>query len=309
MERSSIASRFLLASMLTVFAGAFVGAHGTRTFKINSIDALEYVAIPAGSFEMGCLPEEGECDADAIPRHSVTLSRGFWLGRTEVTVGAFARFVASTKYVTDAERAGKASLLGANGAWEERSGANWRNPGFEQKERDPVVLVSWNDAAAFCHWSGGRLPTEAEWEYASRGGVSTGRPGLLKDVAWFADNAGRSPLDSEHIWRTDPKNYEKLIAANGNHPHAGGQKNANGFGVDDTIGNVFEWTADWFDEKYYAASPVQDPTGPETGTLRVQRGGSWNDDPRYASVSFRGRSLPVASDTTFGFRCARDATP
>lgn len=298
----------LAATALMISTHSTSAARDRPSSKKNSIDGLEYLAISPGGFEMGCLAEEGHCEADAASRHRVSISKGFWLGRTEVTVKAFTRFVSATRYVTDVERNGKGSILGTNATWTEKADANWRNPGFKQDERDPVVLVSWNDAAAFCKWSGGRLPTEAEWEYAGRGEASL-RPGALEDVAWFANNAGSSHLDSASIWRTDGRNYEKRIVANGNRPRRTGVKAANGFGVHDMIGNVFEWTADWYGEKYYAASPSQDPRGPASGDRRVLRGGSWNDDPRYAGVSFRGQGRPDTSDTTFGFRCARDLQP
>jgi formylglycine-generating enzyme required for sulfatase activity len=114
----------------------------------------------------------------------VTLSRGYWLGRTEVTVGAFRAFVARTGHRTLAERRGSARVW-AGDRWSSRSGASWRQPGFPQDEAHPVVCVSWDDAAAFCDSAGGRLLTEAEWERAARGG----NEGMV--YAW---GSGRTPM-------------------------------------------------------------------------------------------------------------------
>ena len=156
------------------------------------------------------------------------------------------------------------------------------NPGWSS-EQMPIVNVSWNDAQAYCAWAGGRLPTEAEWEYAARGGSTEVRYGPIDEVAWYSSNSGQKT-------------------------HEVGQKRANGFGLYDMLGNVWEWVNDWYDEKYYQSSPSQDPAGPTSGTERALRGGSWVGSPGYVQVSYRGRVHPANryGYVGFGFRCARE---
>ena len=167
----------------------------------------------------------------------------------------------------------------------------------------PIVNVSREDAHGYCEWAGGRLPTEAEWEYAARGGSTEARYGDLDEIAWYADNSGRQRLDSNRIIIEDQANYGKRLGKNGNSTHEVGQKRANGFGLYDILGNVWEWVNDWYDEKYYQSSPSQDPAGPTSGTLRVLRGGSWSGIRWYLRVSARDRGGPGGRDYNVGFRC------
>ena len=165
------------------------------------------------------------------------------------------------------------------------------NPGWGD-EAMPIVDVTWDDAQAYCTWAGGRLPTEAEWEYAARAGSTAARYGDLDEIAWYADNSGRQRLDSERILKEDQANYVKRLDENGNDMHEVGQKRANGFGLYDMLGNVWEWVNDWYDEKYYQNSPSQDPAGPTSGQERVLRGGSWDGYPSLVRVSSRTRYGP-----------------
>jgi formylglycine-generating enzyme required for sulfatase activity len=165
----------------------------------------------------------------------------------------------------------------------------------------PIVNVTWDDAQAYCSWAGGRLPTEAEWEYAARAGSTAARYDDLDEIAWYAGNSGRQRLDSGRIWKEDQDNYEQRIKQNGNGMHEVGQKRANGFGLFDMLGNVLEWVKDWYDENYYQNSPSQDPAGPASGSLHVLRGGSWEFGN--VRVSDRFVNIPVNWNFVDGFRC------
>ena len=172
----------------------------------------------------------------------------------------------------------------------------------------PIVDVTWDDARAYCSWTGGRLPTEAEWEYAARAGSTEVRYGPIDEVAWYADNSGRQRLDSERIWKEDKAHYYKHLNENGNNMHEVGQKRANGFGLYDVLGNVYEWVNDWYDKKYYQISPSQDPAGPTSGAEHVVRGDYWGADPRGVRISNRAGANPGARYYMFGVRCVGEAS-
>jgi serine/threonine protein kinase len=188
----------------------------TATAKVNPQDGLTYAWIPPGKFMMGCSPEDQWCESIEKPVHEVTLTKGFWLGKTEVTQAAYRR------------------VMG-------------RNPSVSDDPELPVDSVKWVQANNYCKAAGMRLPTEAEWEYAARGGSSAARNSSLSEIAWWSHNSD-------------------------GHTHPVGQRQANAFGLYDVFGNVAEWTADWFGA--YGAEPVEDPRGPNEGDLRVARGGS-----------------------------------
>jgi formylglycine-generating enzyme required for sulfatase activity len=224
----------------------------------NSRDGLKYVWIPPGNFMMGCSHGDSECGDSEKPAHQVTIRRGFWIGQTPVTVGAYKRFA------------------GASG--HQMPPTPDFNSGWANKNM-PIVNVNWDDAQAYCGWTGGRLPTEAEWEYAARAGSTESRYGPIDEVAWYSNNSGGQTHD---------------VA----------QKRANAFGLYDMLGNVWEWVNDWFDGNYYQGSPSQDPQGPGSGQVRVLRGGSWFIYPWGVRVSIRVRDAPGVRNLNFGFRCA-----
>lgn len=228
------------------------------------VAAAAMVWLPAGEFEMGCVVGDADCDADEQPRRRVRLTRGLWLDTTEVTVGRYAAFAAA---------AGRA--LPVQPEW---SGTD-----------HPVVNVSWNNAEEYCRWAGGRLPTEAEWEFAARAGVAGERfPGGLPSGGAAVNGDGTGPAD--HWEKTAP------VAS---FP-------ANRLGFFDLFGNVWEWCADWYDPRAYSHGREADPVGPAAGRERVLRGGSWTSVAGRLRVSYRFRLAPEESSVGIGFRCARD---
>jgi formylglycine-generating enzyme required for sulfatase activity len=167
----------------------------------------------------------------------------------------------------------------------------------------PMVNVLWEDAHAFCAWSGGRLLTEAEWEYAARGGSTAARYGPVDDVAWYTDNSGEQRLDGTRLWKEDPNGYWKKLTWNNNRAHSVGQKHANGFGLFDMLGNVAEWVNDWYRPDYYLNSPATDPQGPARGEARVLRGTAWSNGPSDVRVSYHFGGSPAHRGDFNGVRC------
>jgi formylglycine-generating enzyme required for sulfatase activity len=210
---------------------------------------------------MGCSEGDKECYEDERPTHSVQITRAFWMGQTEVTVAAF-RIFADVKGIAV--------------------------PADQKGNKYPVMAVLWEEANNYCAWAGGRLPTEAEWEYAARAGKDTVRYGDLNAIAW--------------------------TSANSNHTvHEVAKKEPNAFKLYDMLGNVWEWTADWYGSKYYENSPAADPAGPPVGdtlslkgvenATRVIRGGAWIGFPGVARASYRYWFIPSLRVANIGFRC------
>ena len=267
---------------------AVLGASETLFLRLESEPPASppwpgLVWVPAGTYWMGSPADEYGRDDDESPLHEVTISKGFWIGSKEVT---------QSEYL---------AVAGTN------SSHFTPGNGFATTLEHPVEQVSWSDATNYCALltrqlqSAGklaaglrvRLPTEAEWEYAFRAGTTTafhsmpGHPNgtnqdiLLGNIAWFGGNSDGQT-------------------------HAVGQKAANGFGLHDMSGNVFEFVQDWFGA--YGSGPETNPTGPATGTGRVYRGGSWapGDTPLYCRASFRFQVSPGNQNNNIGFRAARN---
>jgi formylglycine-generating enzyme required for sulfatase activity len=307
-------------------AVATAAAPPSGRLEPNPADGLVYAFVPPGAFEMGCVPGD-DCAAeerkDESPRHAVRLSRGFWIGRTEVTVAAFSRFVEATGRRTTGELDGWSVYFDGQKPVR-REGMSWRAPGFEQGKDHPVVDVSWYDAEAFCAWSGGRLPTEAEWEYAARGGEDGRLYVWGDDPVPLARGVRQANVADEAAKRAFP-GWNTVRGYDDGHAQTAPAASfaANGFGLFDVEGNVAEWCADWHDDRAYSAgagaasdgaatgspSPVVDPAGPPAGDERVVRGGSWADEASFLRVSRRYFDKPATHKVFIGFRCARDAPP
>jgi formylglycine-generating enzyme required for sulfatase activity len=280
-------------------------------------DRSGLIAVPGGTFAMGTddagYPSDGEG-----PVHPVTLS-SYEIGAHPVTNDEFAEFVAATAHRTTAEELGDsfvfAGLLpddfpptravAAAPWWRVVEGAHWRHPEGPHSDLagrgdHPVIHVSWIDAHAYTEWSGTRLPTEAEWECAARGG---------RDGAHFPWGDELEPA-GEHRMNvfqgTFPAGNSCADGFAGTSPVASFPPN--GFGLFDVTGNVWEWCADWFDPTFYARSGTVDPTGPEAGTSRVMRGGSYLCHASYCRryrVDARSANTPDSSAGNIGFRVAR----
>jgi len=278
-----------------------------ETGPVGPIDKMPLQFVPAGEFRMGAVWTEPDADNEK-PLHQVYLE-AFWIDQTEVTNAMFAKFVAASGYQTDAERAGAGAVWMGSApalAW----GANWRRPrgpgsSLYGLDRYPVVQVSWNDAEAYCHWAGRRLPTEAEWEKAARGTDERqypwGNTVPTGQLANFADRNLRAK------W-ADPATNDgyRYAAPVGTYP-AG----ASPYGALDMAGNVWEWVNDWNVDTYYQRSPHRNPVGPKLGYLQTVRGGGWFDKASELSVFNRSTMLysPAQWSDFTGFRCAFSEAP
>ncbi|MCC7359861.1 MAG: SUMF1/EgtB/PvdO family nonheme iron enzyme [Anaerolineales bacterium] len=273
-------------------------------------DDMTGLQVPAGSFLMGSTADDRGAQPDEQPRVSIYLDT-YWIDRTEITVQQFADFVAATGYQTEAERgAGEGDFGSPGGLVYSPDGlyvrtANWRLPqgsgAPEANPRQPVVQVSWADAAAYCAWAGRRLPTEAEWEKAARGPDGRLYP-------WGGDYDARrvNACDSncaaawhsatdDSFARTSPVG----VFATGASP----------YGALDLAGNVSEWVAAFYDFRGYADLATANPPGLETGLTRVLRGGSWLDTPGLLRAAARLSAAPEYRSNVTGFRCAASSPP
>ena len=306
--------------------------------------------IPGGEFSMGIqdprgLPNGGpDSMADARPIHRVYVD-GFWMDQTHVTNEQFARFVKATGYVTLAERKPRAedypgarpenlvagsvvftppahpvSLNDHYAWWSYVPGANWRHPlgpgsNIKGKEKYPVVHIAYEDAQAYAEWAGKRLPTEAEWEFAARGGLAGNLYAWGNDFQpqgkWMANtHQGHFPFDDQGA-----DGFAGIAPVAQFHP--------NGYGLYDMAGNVWQWTSDWYRPDYYGqlaaqGSVTRNPKGPDASwdpsepseRKRVMRGGSFLCTDQYCArylVGSRGKGEITSGSNHLGFRCVRSA--
>jgi iron(II)-dependent oxidoreductase len=256
MNRSSVLISLVLAGLLLSVS------HSSSQVKEDKGVETEMVLVPGGEFVMGA-----ESDTEDNKAHKVFVAP-FYMDKYEVTNAQYYEFCKATDR----------KLPEFWGMEEFHSGANHPN--------HPVVGVAWQDAKAYAEWRGKRLPTEAEWEYAARGGLG-----------------GKSYPNGEQLEDT-AANFNRSGFAG---TVAVGRFPANGYGLHDMSGNVWEWTADRYGVDYYGSSPFQNPKGPEEGRFRVIRGGGWHSGPYCNRVYYRNALLPQWVDFAVGFRCAKDA--
>jgi sulfatase modifying factor 1 len=303
----------LVVGSACCLAGAPKPARMPQTLK-NSI-GMKLALIPAGEFLMGAAATDEDAGENELPQHRVRISRPFYIGIHEVTVGQFRSFVAATGHETAAEKGKSSGFNCKTGTFEyDRKGYHWRNLGWKQTDAHPVLNVNWFDADAFCRWlrkkegRAYRLPTEAEWEYACRAGTKTRfvegqSTTALRRIANVQDEslAEKEPRfsnskESSYLRRPVPWDDEYPFSA------PVGSFEPNRFGLYDMLGNAAEWCSDWYAADQYRRGPVVDPHGPKNGKGRVVRGGAFLHQPRHCRVSHRIGGWPSYHNYIIGFR-------
>lgn len=339
----------MFAVLLALFFFALGGCDNASSGKADLSSApTDMILIPGGTYMMGS--EDSRARPDESPAHEVTVN-SFWMDATEVTNAEFQEFVESTGYVTTAERKPDweelkkqlppgtprppdevlvasslvftppdtpVSLHNHGQWWSWLKGANWRHPhgpdsNIEDKQDHPVVQVSWEDAQAYAQWKGRRLPTEAEWEWAARGGLdnpqypwgdSDAADGSPKANIWQGEFPHKNTLGDSYYATAPVKSFPP-----------------NGFELYDIAGNVWEWTSDWYDAGYYRVAKeqgvIENPKGPESSNdppepyipKKVMRGGSYLCHETYCEsyrVSARMKASPDTGSNHVGFRTVKD---
>jgi sulfatase modifying factor 1 len=274
----------LLSALLSVAADPLI-------IDLGGGVSIELLRIPAGEFLQGSAESENGRDADETP-HEVTLTKGFFLGKTPVTVGQFHRFVSETNYRTESETGTSGGFGVVNGQLEQRPQFNWRNPGYVQSDEHPVTIITFGDANEFLKWLNKKaqremlLPTESQWEYACRASTTSmyyngDDDAAIDAIGWYQKNSGVSPMPV-------------------------GQKQPNAFGLLDMSGNVYQWCRDVYNN--YPTETLIDPLQelpPQGEKLRnVLRGGSWMRPTKRCRSAARYRATPGTRNAENGFRVA-----
>ncbi len=265
--------------LVGVSHGSRISSSASGNRRVSNAATPAMIQVDGGSFTMGCTSEQSDCGADESPTHQVMVN-SFKMSATEITNAQYAAFL-------NAKNIGFAATYNGNTLLDNQSsylGLQYLNNQWQPKsgmENHPVVCVTWYGANEYCQWAGGRLPTEAEWEYAARGGKNSrgykyAGSNMIEDVAWYTGNSGS---------RT----------------HEVGQKRANELGLYDMSGNVYEWCYDWYANPYNG-SYQNNPVGPSSGSDRVYRGGGWNSIAQFCRVAYRGSNTPSSSNDGMGFR-------
>lgn len=264
-------SRCAALSIAVLAVGGAVAQSSNGSAQASQTAPEGMVEIVAGEFSMGRSELNSDDESgmrprillDDIPAHRVRLD-AFWMDATEVTHRAYAEFV------TEEGR---------------RAPYHWLDGKMPEALADiPIYNVDWDDAQAFCAWKGKRLPTEAEWERAARGGLE----------------------EASYPWGEDKPDRKQARFGTPLGPGAVGQHPPNAFGLHDMAGNVAEWCHDWFERTYYESSPAANPQGPAEGMYRIVRGGAWSNGPNRLTVFFRNWVRPNQRTPNLGFRCAQD---
>jgi len=240
----------------------------------TDVDIGEMVLIPAGEFEMGDNFNEGK-DRER-PVHTIYLD-AFLIDKYEVTVGQYEKFIQATGHRTP----------------------HWDVSQYSPSDDHPIVFVSWHDAMAYSEWAGKRLPTEAEWEKAARGGL------VSKRYPWGDENPDGS-LCNFADKNTDFDWSDRNVDDGYQYTAPVGSYQPNGYGLYDMAGNVWEWCSDWYDDNYYVNSPKSNPRGPSSGSKRVLRGGYWYGTIDYLRCSYREGYVLTDMYRDLGFRCVQD---
>ena len=274
--------------------------------------------LPGGAFLMGTDDDIGYASDGEGPVRRVALSP-FWIDPHAVSNERFAAFIDATGYLTDAERYGwsfvfagflpddypETRAVAAAPWWRQVEGADWRHPegpqsGIGDRAGHPVVHVSWFDAVSYCSWAGLRLPTEAEWEYAARGGLEQRRYPWGDDLTPGGEHRCNIWQGAFPSSNTLEDGYFGTAPVDAFPP--------NGYGLYNMTGNAWEWCADWFSPRFHVTGPRTNPIGPPEGTHRVIRGGSYLCHESYCNryrVAARSANTPDSSTGNTGFRCAR----
>ena len=279
------------------------GPWGTGTEFRDCAECPAMVMLPPGSFVMGSGPDDPLAEPDEQPPRRVQVTASFAMGKVEVTRAQYAAFVRET---------GRVHAPGCNST---RSGrflnnprANWQNPGFPQQDNEPVVCVSWDDAQAYAKWLAGktgkpyRLPSEAEWEYAARGGTTGSR--------YWADRSSAAACKfasvADHAFKSAVRGAQAFPCGDGyTYTAPVGRYAANAYGLHDMLGNVWEWVEDCWNQGYAGAPGGVEPRATGTCEIRVFRGGAWNSKPDSVRAAYRDRDTKDERHENLGFRVVR----